>query len=250
MNHKGNSGVAKAVREAIKVHSVFEPHYDPCTHAEKNLSACDLATGLEGLFVADIAGRLHQHIRTFKPQWAFNQFVYMPSTRIEHKCGFDISFGHFEDDSKRRVRLMHKLIRHWCDTDWKWDSNGEVAPKTKVHRCADHILMLVSQFRHSDGKIRPYISFSVHEYRRMGQPGIPSFGYAFRSLFIDLSPLSKILPTNFDSKAPTAQLVVTHQTAGQNPSIVVRRVSSSAQNELQASGWQEFQKTAGEFLLR
>lgn len=210
MHHSGNSPVAEAVRSAAENQKIFEPWYDRCQL--KNPSGCRIAPGLEGLFVAEIASRLHQEILEREPSWSFNQCIYMPATAIERKCGFDLSVGHFE--YRNRTRLMHKLIRKWCDEPWKWDSNMEIISKTNVRPCANHIANLVQQFRKSEHRIRPYLSFSVcfclHEHRRMGRPGIPTFEDDQRSLFVDLSGLEAVIFDDFDSKAPLGRVEVVH----------------------------------------
>ena len=237
---------------AVGANPIFEPQYDPCQRDAHDLSGCQLTPGLEGLFVAEIASHFYHYIQLQKLQWTFNQFVYMPSTHAERKCGFDVSFGHFDNESKRRVRLMHKLIIDWCDTNWKWDSNKEVNYKTKVHRCADHISKLVTQARDSEGRIRPYLSFSVcyclHEYRRMGQKGIPAFEDIRRSIFIDLSPLANILSAHFNSVHPDGQLHIEHQMLGSESNLQARWVYPHGDKMLKAIGWEAFQNEAGTFL--
>ena len=241
MNHSGTSPVAKAVRSAVEKNGIYETHYDPC---ECNPSSCKLSRGLEGLFVADIASRLHQEIQKHEHDWAFHEFVYMPSTKIEKKCGFDVSFGHFEREPKLRVRLMHKLQRNWCDTKWKWNS--------KSYRSSDHISKLVAQSRNSAGKIRPYVSFSVcyclHEHRRMGRNDVPAFEDARRTLFVDLSPLREVFPEGFDCKNPAEWLEVVHSPEQGGLPFSARWVSAHGQVPLKVSNWADFSKTAVEFL--
>jgi hypothetical protein len=231
---------------------IFEPHYDPCICGKKNPSTCRLARGLEGLFVTDIVHRLYRRLSKRKRDWSFHECIYMPSPRIEGECGFDVSFGHFEEPSMHRVRLMHKLVPAWCDDAWKWSSNSEVDRKG-VYRCADHIFKLATQFWKSDGKIVPYLSFSVcfclHEHRRMGRDGIPSFEDDRRSVFVELRPLSSILGSEFDSKAPGGELLVRHRVENhESPISACWRSREGKQTKLRVLGLQAFLNAAEGFL--
>ncbi len=249
VNHESKtSSIAKVIQKAVN--EVVEPDYvSPCR--TKDLS-CNLAKGIEGLFVANIASQLHLSIQEAKPEWTFHQFVYMPSTSIERKCGFDLSFGHFENASGRRVRLMHKLKTEWCDEDWDWNSDLEVTPNG-IYRCADHIFKLVSQFRDSDHKSHPFLSFSIchclHEFRRMGSKSIPAFEDSRRSIFIDLRKLAEVLPDKFDNKERSGRLEVMHKVEQEKSSISARWIlKGKTQTSLDVLDWSEFKKSAGAFL--
>jgi len=251
MNHQSKTSLIAGVIRAA-VNEVVEPDYvSPCK--TKNVS-CKLATGIEGLFVTNIVSQLLRSIQKTKPEWAFHQFVYMPSTSIEGKCGFDVSFGHFENASGHRVRLMHKLITEWCDEDWAWNSNQ--GTQDEARRCADHVFKLVKQFRDSGQKSRPFLSFSVcyclHEFRRMGSSkDIPQFENARRSLFVDLSALAEVLPDNFDSKNPRGRLVVSHKVKDAKSPLSACWVSGDGktQTSLQVLDWPGFKKFTDTFLL-
>ena len=260
MSHKGESSVAKAVQEAAKSNNVSEPLYkvyNPCTPSD--ITKCNFATGLEGSFVSDIASRVHRLLAGRKEELKFHECTYFPSTRIERKCGFDVSLGHFE--RKNRVRLMHKLIKSWCDTDWVWNSDAETYQKNgaKIYRCAEHIAKLVQQSKLSHGHIRPYLSFSVcfclHEHRRMGREDIPCFEDEQRSLFIDLSPLVKLLDAHNGKllEAPKYSLRVEHRpkdggiTSGWY--LKVKKDKYKKIVDLPVFSWKAFSANTVEFLL-
>jgi hypothetical protein len=241
MLHRGNSVVAKSIRAAAE-QDITEPCYDVC-ECENLQRNCKLATGLEGLFVAEIASRFHAWLHE-RRGWKFNECIYFPSTRIERKCGFDLSIGHFEQ--RRRVRLMHKLVQKWCDTGWDWHSKKEWSGDPKIYRCADHIVSLVQQFQQSQGLILPYLSltacFCLHEHRRMGCDDIPAFEHHSRSLFIDLRPLAGVA-------AVSGRLEVKHTVDGDNSHLSARWASDDAENlDLAVSDWGAFRELTGNFL--
>lgn len=210
--HSGNSQVAEAVRYAAEHEVINEPSYDPCSNNPKNVMPCSLAVGLEALFVAEIASRLHQLIRGRREEWKFNECIYTPSTRIESKCGFDVSVGHYEQSS--RVRLMHKLVQSWCDQPWSWNSSSEYKKKTTTYPCVDHIAKLLAQYVRSEHRIVPFLSISVcfclHEHRRMGRPHIPPFEDERRSLFIDLRDLDAIPVEMLNKNTPQGRVEIDH----------------------------------------
>lgn len=245
MAHKGISPVAKAVKKEVESQKIFEPWYDRCQ--PKNVGQCDLATGIEGLFVAEIASRLHEQIEAYDKTCAFNRCIYMPSTVIEKNCGFDLSVGHFE--RRPRIRLMHKLIREWCDSPWEWTSKSEYDNKTGIYRCVAHIANLVDQFRKSDGQIRPFISFTVcyclHEHRRMGQNRIPAFENRRRSLFVDLGPLAEFIPQKTVEKTRIGQLHISHKLERKRSVFEASwRRKGGAKKSLRVLNWSAFLKVA------
>jgi len=253
MKHSGTTAIARAVQEAVGNDPILDTHLDPCQSGENKPSDCKLAKGLEGLFVAEIASRFHQALRENKPEWGFHQCVYMPSTRIERKCGFDVSFGRFDHPLNRRVRLMHKLIRCWCDDSWEWHSNKE-KDSEGVHRAADHIFNLVNQCRLSGGRISPYVScnvcFCLHEYRRMGSAVIAPFEDTRRSLFVELSPLCGVIPPEFDSKDPSGRLEISHSAHNGVSSVSACWIDvAGVKTVLEVCSWQRFIDSTKGFLV-
>jgi hypothetical protein len=204
------------------------------------------------LFVAEIASRVHQNIRTWQRPSNFNHCIYMPSTAIERKCGFDLSIGRF--DEPRRIRLMHKLICRWCDASWSWQSHSP-KQKSKVSRAASHLHSLITQFHDGKRLIRPYLSFTVcfclHEHRRMGSDGIPPFQDSRRSFFIDLSGLRPVYRRRTDDMAATGCLKVSNAMNGNRAHLVAQwiRVNGAALR-LPVLSWSEFLDHMKDFLGR
>jgi hypothetical protein len=203
------------------------------------------------LFVAEIASRIHAQIRNRQRRSTFNHWIYMPSTAIEGKCGFDLSIGRF--DERRRIRLMHKLICRWCDVTWSWRSHSP-GQATKVSRAALHLHNLASQFIHGRRMIRPYLSFTVcfclHEHRRLGSAGIPAFEDPRRSFFIDVSGLRAVFRPKAKNMAAAGYLKVSNAFKGNGAHLVAQwiRVNGTALR-LPVLSWPEFLEEVRDFLL-
>ena len=178
--------ISEAIAEITGNHRL-----DQTTDHCKARGSCKLRSGHEVTFVSLIADRLFRAIEERQGRnLEYHQWVYMPSRRAERDVGYDLSLGKYDDESKRRIRSMHKLLLGWCDSRRFWSLN----PGSRDHK---HLEALIKDHRASEA-VRPYlvvhICYCIHEYRRMGLEhqgfNIPGVGSLLRTLVISLADLS------------------------------------------------------------
>ena len=166
MNHptSDTSLVSKALAALLEPLPDDDAGLTPC----QTVGTCPVAPGIEHIFVAATATAAFLRIREDDKTAKFQEIIYSPHSSIEHKCGFDLSIGHYQRPC--RVRLMHKLLHFrtnggkWCDEAWEWSSRSE----THNHQ---HLNILLSTFENQQHKwcYEPFVvintSFCIHEYR-------------------------------------------------------------------------------------
>jgi hypothetical protein len=188
--HKGNSELAKTIREAAKkVHEGCPDEYHQVFHGCGHKSGgCHLSPALEALFAGTLAQMLTKRLMEKQDKWLENEVLYAPHTTSECNVGFDYSVGHFE--GFKRVRWMHKHASNWCDDSFRWEPKN----KDETKRCVNHADLLLTQFRIQNYEIRPFLVLSVcyclHEYRRMGRAQVPDVDDERRWVIADLRPLA------------------------------------------------------------
>ncbi len=197
MHHptSNTSPVSKALAALLQPLPDDDEGLTPCQTG----GTCPVAPGIEHIFVAATATAAFLRVREKDKAVKFQQIIYSPHSSIEHKCGFDLSFGHYQRPC--RVRLMHKLLHFrtkgvkWCDEGWEWSSRSE----KHNHR---HLELLLSTFEEKQHNrcYEPFVVISacycIHEYRRMGcEHGgvtIPDYEDYRRTAAIDLRPVIHI----------------------------------------------------------
>ena len=117
--------------------------------------------------------------------------IYSPHATKENG-GFDLSIGQF--DRELRVRTMQKLInlkdQVWCDQPWNWSTDHD-------RTALSQLCSLIATYADPENKQlhEPFlvinVCFCLHEFRRMGKPGIPDFPDPQRTVIVDLRKIAE-----------------------------------------------------------
>ena len=164
---------------------VQRPSLNPCMNQDKEDDCsqhCRNRETMEDLFVAMTA-----HWFATQLNQPFNEIIYSPNSRVEKRCGFDLSVGAFNSE-KVRLRLQHKVLRRWIDRDMN-------KTLSQPH-ISNQIQALCNAFK-KDEACRPFLVVHqckcIHDYRRMGvrmvgsNEVVPNLTNPLRTLCIDLS---------------------------------------------------------------
>lgn len=159
---------------------------------------CPWRTSEEDHWVADLATRLLDRSRLYRPELQFHQFFEKPSHQSESKRqgGYDLSAGPFDLDTLR-IRSMHKVVKgKWCDAYWTWRAD---------QRDKDHMHALVNNPEGYPCYLVVNVFYCLHDWRRMGcrldVPGhhldgfvVPDFNSPLRTIIVDLMASRTHLP--------------------------------------------------------
>ena len=178
------SAVGQALVDLLAIASPAPPGENPCTAM---YSQCPIAPGIEDLFRSQLAHTVVSHLSGAKERAVpFHEVVYAPHATKENG-GFDLSFGQF--NLEPRIRTMQKLInlkyKVWCDQPWGWSTDDDRTALAQL--CS-----LIETFANPENKRlhEPFlvinVCFCLHEFRRMGKPGIPDFEDQRRTVIVDL----------------------------------------------------------------
>lgn len=201
------------LRETIETMSVnhnLMPGIDSAKKRQQN-GICALSSGIEYSFVNVFCQEVFRSL----PQEnipEYHQIFYIPNLQAEAKVGYDLSVGHYQQNT--RIRTMHKVINErYCDQSWSFRFNYSINQRGEFSGDYGHFLELTGNATHADREqpdvnVLPFmvlnICYCIHDYRRMGsispdQITIPPFSSLLRTVIINLQILRRqIADLNID----------------------------------------------------
>jgi len=200
--YANNSWVCAAVKELSKSRGFPDGHPIDRTMylrlEEPEDGGCRWRTSEEDHWVADLATRLLDRSRLYRPDLQFHQFIEKPSHQSESKQqgGYDLSAGPFDVDTLR-IRSMHKVVKgKWCDAYWTWTTDD---------RDDYHMHALMGNPQGYPCYLIVNVFYCLHDWRRMGyQIGrrgtkwdgfvVPDFNSPLRTVIVDLLASKRLLP--------------------------------------------------------
>jgi hypothetical protein len=182
-----NSNVGKALVRLLEEANPPPPGENPCTAMYPQ---CPIAPGIEDLFRSQLAHTVICHLWRKKKPVSFHDVIYSPHATKENG-GFDLSIGQF--DLEPRIRTMQKLInlrqKVWCDQPWNWSTDDDRTALYQLCSLFKTYLDPINKQMHEPFLVIN-VCFCLHEFRRMGKPGIPGFMDLKRTVVVDLRDIA------------------------------------------------------------